>query len=536
MKKLIALTLVLCLMLSGCALDLGEYFRELGMLLGSFNAVAFEDMEYTRPDKSIYRDAVDAVYGELEKGSDVETLMDSVFGFYEQYHSFYTSYALANIHYSKDLTDLYWEEEYNYCIEFSAEVDASFDQLLYALADCPLKQELEAEEYFGEGFFDYYEGESLWDETFTAMMAEEAELQSRYYELSAEALSVPALSEEFFNRYGSRMAQLYVELIALRQKIAAYAGYEDYPSFAYEFYYYRDYTPTQAQSYMASIQQELVPLYRTLAYSDVWHIAARESTEEQTFSYAQSCAKAMGGTVEEAFYLMKNANLYDISYGENKFAASFEVFLSSYGEPYIFMNPTTTVQDQLTFVHEFGHFCNDYATFGGKSSVDVAEVFSQGLEYLSLCYCEDTEDLRKLKMADSLCIYVEQSVYASFEQQAYALEGEDLTVENLYAIYEATGKAYGLDIWNWDRRSFVAIQHFYTAPLYIISYVVSNDAALQLFQMEQAEAGAGLALYGQNLTTQEAGFLAFTEAAGLESPFAEGRVASVRKTMEEVLK
>ena len=55
-------------------------------------------------------------------------------------------------------------------------------------------------------------------------------------------------------------------------------------------------------------------------------------------------------------------------------------------------------------------------------------------------------------------------------------------------------------------------------------------------QMEQAEAGAGLARYEQNLTTQEAGFLAFTEAAGLESPFAEGRVASVRKTMEEVLK
>lgn len=536
MKKIIAIGLVLCLLLGGCALDLGAYFRELGALLMQYDAVAFEDMEYTRPDEGSYRAAVDAVYAELEKGSDVQTLMDSVFAFYEQYYSFYTNYALANIHYSRDLTDIYWEEEYNECIEFSAEVDASFDRLLYALADCPLKEELEAEEYFGEGFFDYYEGESLWDDTFTAMMEEEAVLQSRYYELSAEALGVPFLSEEYFDRYGSKMADLFVELVALRQKIARYAGYEDYPSFAYEFYYYRDYTPRQAQSYMASIQQELVPLYRTLAYSDVWQTAAKESTEEQTFSYAQSCAKAMGGTVEEAFYLMKDANLYDISYGENKFDASFEVFLASYGEPYVFVNPTMTVQDQLTFVHEFGHFCNDYATYGGKSSVDVAEVFSQGLEYLSLCYCEDTQDLAKLKMADSLCIYVEQSVYASFEEQVYALEGGDLTVENVYDIYEKTGKAYGLDIWNWDRRSFVAVQHFYTAPLYIISYVVSNDAALQLYQMEKAEAGTGLALYEQNLTTQEPGFLAFAEAAGLESPFAEGRVASVRKTMEEVLK
>ena len=210
MKKLIALTLVLCLVLSGCALDLGEYFRELGMLLGSFNAVAFEDMEYTRPDKSIYRDAVDAVYGELEKGSDVETLMDSVFGFYEQYHSFYTSYALANIHYSKDLTDLYWEEEYNYCIEFSAEVDASFDQLLYALADCPLKEALEAEEYFGNGDFDSYDGENLWDETFVALLEAESELQNRYYTLSTQELDFVPDTDEYYDAVADDMTQLLV--------------------------------------------------------------------------------------------------------------------------------------------------------------------------------------------------------------------------------------------------------------------------------------------------------------------------------------
>ena len=40
-------------------------------------------------------------------------------------------------------------------------MDAALDQMLYGLADCNIKEELEAEEYFGEGFFDDFEGESI---------------------------------------------------------------------------------------------------------------------------------------------------------------------------------------------------------------------------------------------------------------------------------------------------------------------------------------------------------------------------------------
>lgn len=535
MKKLIALTLVLCLLLSGCMLDLQGYARELFALVQNLDAVPFDKMEYSRPDEESYRSAVEAVYDRLEADADVEDLMQSVFAFYDAYYSFYTNYALANIHYSADLTDIYWEEEYSFCSGFSAEADAALDRLLYDLAACPLKEELEAEEYFGEGFFDAFEGESLWDDTFTAMMEEEAQLQNRYYELSAGALETAFLSEDYFTRYGTRMAELFVELVALRQRMAAYAGYEDYPAFAYDFYYYRDYTPAQALGYMDAVEEELVDLYKTLAYSDVWQTGSQSSDEEQTLSYVKQCAKAMGGTVEDAFFLMEYADLYDISPGENKFASSFEVYLTAYAEPYVFLDPSMTVQDQLTFAHEFGHFCNDYATYGGKTSVDVAEVFSQGMEYLSLCYGQSDSGLTRLKMADSLCIYVEQSAYASFEQKVYGLTGDALTVENVQKIYEETGRTYGLDIWNWDARSYVAIQHFYTAPMYIVSYVVSNDAALQLYQRELAQSGTGLALYEQSLTTQEAGFLSFVEEAGLESPFGEDRIASVRKTLEDAL-
>ncbi len=528
--KILCLCLAAVLLLGGCS---GSWLTDLNLMLGGYTA--FSDMAYTRPDVGRLRQCAQELLEQIPQQKKAAALMEYVYGFFEQYNDFYTNYALADIHYCADLTDLYWDGEYTYCLEATAEVDSLLDQVLYALAASPLKGELESEEYFGPGYFDAYQGESVWTEEFTALMERQSQLVTRYYDLNTQALSVEFYSEEYFTVYGQQMAELFVELVTLRQQIAREAGYADYQSFAYDFYYNRDYTPQQAETLLEEIGTELVPVYRQMGSSDVWEAGRQESMESQTFSYVKNCAKAMGGTVWDAFSLMESARLYDISYSENKYDASFEVFLSNYMEPYVFVNPSLTVYDQLTFAHEFGHFCNDYASFGSMAGIDVAEVFSQGMEYLSLFYGGDTSELRKLKMADCLSIYVEQAGYASFEQQVYGLEAEALTVQNVYDLFEQTGKAFGFDTWNWDSRSFVCVTHFFTNPMYIISYVVSNDAALQLYQAEEAAPGSGLSLLEENLDTQEACFLSFVESAGLKSPFAQGRIGEVRNLLEGIL-
>ena len=71
--------------------------------------------------------------------------------------------------------------------------------------------------------------------------------------------------------------------------------------------------------------------------------------------------------------------------------------------------------------------------------------------------------------------------------------------------------------------------------MYVFSYIVSNDAALQLYQMELENPGSGLACLNENLDVQEPYFLAFLEQAGLESPFAPGRLREVKATFESAL-
>lgn len=516
--KLIALLLVAALLLSGCGLIV---FPK-----------SFSKMEYVRPDATALEQKLTAVEELLPEAESANQIMRVFFDFYNAFISFTTNYSLAYIHYCQDLTDIYWEEEYNYCLSHTTWLDASYNQLLYALADSPFAEELESENYFGPGFFDEFQGESLWDDTLIALLEEESQLLSEYYALSAEEFDG---TEAYYEGTGLKIAEKYLEMIALRQRIAEYTGYADYPSFSYDFYHYRDYTPQQAQDYMDQIRQTLVPLYKQTASRDYTEYAWAESSEEQTLAYVESVANKMGGNIAAAFDAMTRYDLYDIKASEKKYNASFEIYLYSYYLPFIFVNSTGTNQDKLTLTHEFGHFCRDYLSYGAQQSLDVGEYFSQAMENLSLFYGPEGDAMRPLRLQQSLNVYVEQAAYASFEQQVYGLTGDDLTVENVDALFESTMAAYGMDIWGVNKRDYVQIPHIFISPLYIISYIVSNDAALQIYQQEELRAGAGLDTYLATMQTTQLRLLGFVEETGLESPFAPKRLETVRQTFEKAL-
>lgn len=527
--KLLAMLLALIFLLSGCSFNIPTYMR---MMIASYVPTHFDAMKYTRPDVEKLLASIDACVAVADE-ADFKQLEADLTECLMLCHEYRTNYSLAEIRYCCDMTDIYWTDEYNYCMDVSSEVSAAIDQMMYALADSPHREALESDDYFGAGYFDDYEGESLWDETFTALMDQEADLLTEYYDLSA--LLSEAEDGETYDLYVGHLGQILVDLVILRQEIAAYADFGSYHDFAYDFYYQRDYTPQQEAAYLEQVKQELVPIYRELYTSGLDGASVYSRTEQETFTYVETLAENMGGIIWEAFQTMDKNGLYHISYGENKYNASFETYLTVYSEPFIFMNPSETDYDYLTFTHEFGHFCNDYASYGADASIDVAEIFSQGLEYLSLFYGETDNPLDVLQMASSLCVYVEQSAYADFEQRLYSMDPKELTVDSLFALFEEVGTEYGFDCWGLDSQYLVNIPHFYIAPCYVFSYVVSNDAALQLYQLEQAEAGAGLAMYQDNLIPAETTLLAFLEAAGLESPFTVGRIQSVAQLFREIL-
>lgn len=489
----------------------------------------FSDMAYTRPDLDEIQSLLDEAASRAAK-KNAPAILNAVYAFYDAYDWFYTNSALADIHYSADLSDDYWAEENEFCTASASQVEQMLTELNIALAASPCRSRLE-ELFFGEGFFDGYDVDGDWtpDEQLVELLNREAELISQYYTQSAKTTS---LFGSIFPPYKA-MAQTLVDLIRVRNTLAAYLGYDSYEAYANDYLYARDYTPEQVAAYLEEVQEKLTPLYLEADFSTSDH---RQYSEADTLEYVRRAAQAMGGTVLEAFELMEAAELYDITKSSSKYNSSFELYLPSYQVPFIFTNPDGSAFDQLTFAHEFGHFCNDYALGGSYVGVDVSEIFSQAMEYLSLCYVPADESLVAAKMVDSLCTYVEQACYARFEQEMYRIDDAELSVQALADLYADTAAAYGLTGYGYfDSLEFVTITHFYTNPMYVSSYVFSNDAAMQIYRLELDRAGAGLECYLDNLANAEGYFLAFLDSAGLESPFADGRVEEAAETFRQIL-
>lgn len=539
MKKrgtgLVCLALVLSLMLGGCSLGfLGDYLERLSRAVDTISGDAgYEDMVYTRPDMTALEQTLEESCEICRTSTEIDEVLDAIYAYYDCYDEFQTNMLLAYVHYNTDLRDTYWEGENAYCAANAGTVDAGLEELYFALAQSPIREILDGEDYFGPGFLEAYEGESLWDKDFLALLEEEARLEGKYYEVMGE--QTPENYGAFCDAHYDTLAQLLVELVQVRQKIAAHMGYGSYAGYAYDFAHQRDYVPAQAGKLMDAIRQDLVPLYiRMHSEESDWGMEEPCDRQEMT-EYVSRCAEAMGGYAEEAWDLMEGKGLWEIEPGEYKLNASFEVYLPVYRVPLVFVNPTQTQYDKLVLAHEFGHFFHDFVRSGSMTGTDVAEVLSQGMEYLSLCLCGDTEDLARLKMADSLAIYVEQAAYASFEHRLYELAGEELTAENIRGLYAQVGEEFGFDCLEWDTREYVLLTHIYTEPMYLISYVVSNDAALQLYEQEQAEPGSGVEKYLSMPSGEEIQFCGFLEEMGLESVFVPERIPRVKATLEEIL-
>ena len=118
LTALVALVLAAALLLGGCR-NVNDVLDRYYAMLQMGTATAFEDMEYVRPDMTTFRKTLEETMVQVETQTDVDKLMESVYEMYWIYYDFATHYSLAQIHYFLDMTDVYWEKEYNWCMDLN---------------------------------------------------------------------------------------------------------------------------------------------------------------------------------------------------------------------------------------------------------------------------------------------------------------------------------------------------------------------------------------------------------------------------------
>lgn len=530
---------------------------------GYVDVVNFSDMEYERPDAAALYEKMDEALRRAEKGS-FSGARKAMADVYREYAHILTMDTLADIRYSLDVTDEYYKTEYEYTSGIIVEASAAFDSLYAGLAETEAADKLE-EDYFGEGFFDGYDGYTSEDLTEMARLLEkenEAEIKyrqiigDRSFEYGGDVLPYSALrdgslSDEeydaaeraYYSKYNPILGEVFIELVKTRRAIASACGYGSYAEYAYENIHGRDYTPDEVRGYTEDIARYLVPVFKAAAESGkIYDYDYYLADEEDMMAYLENIAENMGGEVKDALEFMTEYNLYDISASPQKREISFQTYIKDYESPYLFINPTGYSNDLFTVSHEFGHYTDAFANYNASSDTDTAETFSQGLEYLGVIYnslgdSKAKEDIKKAKMADSLMIFIEQASLNEFEERVYSLPEEDLTVENINEIYCQVTKDFGYYVPEYDeyyRESWIDITHLFEYPYYVASYVVSNDAAMQIYELETASSGDGAGAYESLLDRNpDESFLKVLEGAGMKSPFDGGRVKELADIFKE---
>ena len=524
--------------------------------------VHFDDMEYVRPDLDALRADIAAAGEALDEGVPflkTRRLLDSCF---DDYYSYYTMYTLADIRSCQNLTDEYYAAEYNWCAENYAVVQQLFDELYYTCAASPIAEELE-EKYFWEGFREEYSDadSSYYTSLAVELMQEESALIAEYRALSAdptierdgvEENDLDVLWElegeeynealvQYYEKYNQRFADIFIRLVEVRNRLADTLGFESYEQMQYYFYFERDYTPEQAAGYVADIKEYMVPLYKEVMadspYGQLWYNAL---SEKELLGIMDTVAGQIGGQVGEAFDFMRDYGLYDVTVSAKKADMSFQTYLSDYEAPFLFLNPYGDTEDILSFAHEFGHYVDAYANYDAYETIDVAEIFSQAMEYLTLSRlesameAEEAENVVRMKLLDTLELYVQQASFAEFESRVYALGAEALSAELLNELSLELAMEYGYFEEGYEEyyaMSWCDITHFFEMPFYVISYPVSNDIAMQIYALEEEQSGQGLEKFMEILDRDYEYFMDAVSAGGFESPFASGRVERVAEQM-----
>ena len=518
--------------------------------------VSYSQMTYQRPELGKIFDLIDRSE-EYSDEADYEKLISTLDEVYAAYWTFDTMYNLANLKSCIDTTDEFYYGECLYFAENYPILSQKIDEMLYELAAGPLSERLD-EDYYEADYLAGYTGESDYSDELVELYQKESDLVYRYQALTSDPeITVDGeqvklydyLSsaysyhdyygavEQYYNEYNSPAAEIYIELVRTRKAIAEYMGYDSYIDYAYAGFS-RDYSPDSVRGYIHEVCLGAVPLYKQLTESgkmDLSYYPGYLSEGDNLAALKESCEK-MGGDVQTIFEYMEKYSLYDITASDLKLNNSFQTYFEDWNAPFIMLYSQNTKGDYTAFAHEFGHFIDAYVNYNSNITIDASEACSQAMEYLAAIYApEELSDVLYAKMLDTVELYAVQGAYNAFEETVYALQDSELTVDNINRIAHETFVEYGAaseSVSDYGGKSWIDVNHFFSNPFYIVSYIVANDAAYQIYRLELDAPGTGVKTF-MKLADRDWGksYLENADAIGLDASLSKERASEIVESL-----
>ncbi len=524
--------------------------------------IPYSQMQVGKSNAQQIYDALENTTEQLEKGIDIDQLMESEETIDDLLEQYYTTASLANLEcYQNSDDEQAWQRSDELSVE-GEQVDSAVMEYLRAVVESPLQEEYRQE--LGEYAYGILQKQLLTNSPQAVeMLQKRTERNNEYNETLSnlrvewkgeqlrmqDVLSDTTISQqdlydliaEYYIGNYDYFSQLYLEMIAYDKQAAAVCGYDDAVQWRYD-QFGREYTLEQVEQLFEDIKTYLVPLQSEIGYSDAMTTPLSYETGVETVGQLFTDT---ADELAEVWAFMQQYELLSLQAEESKMSGvAFTTNLMQYDAPFIYMYWGDTVNDAFTLMHEFGHATDKYFQFGNEEyaqDLDKSETFSQGLEQvMQMRLAEqlgmDGQALEQAKLADMLQIICYQAALEEFQIRAYRLD-DSADGMDLAQLYAQVLQEYGYySIFGEYDPTWFEVTHFFDAPFYTISYVTSATAALELGKMESEKGGVGLQAWLNMLTTnRDQSFEDFLNEAGIASPFENGRIEQCAEFLQQEL-
>lgn len=542
MKKWIAMLLALCLsfsLLAGCQPQVPETQPTTQETQTSTETT--EATEATKPSEdlpsaeellkyTLTQEELSKYYADLEscktmalEGTDregLEALSDSLD---EQYENIQKQQTIAFVNYSRDQTD---EEATQLHLDATDKLTKAYDAMMLMLrevnaSESPIKDVL----------FEDWTEEDL--KMLSAYTSEIAQLEKENEEL---VVQYQALSQE---ELAEGIIPLYQKLIANNNRIAQIYGYDNYYTYGYDVVYARDYTTDtvqQARDYaikylvptVPAILQQFALGFQSLDQEGQQVVAAfmEGSYQDTDKDYVNLYIDSLPEELQE---VMNHLWQYDRAIFADSTGAKEGAFTVNIGDDAIcFFGPG--YDGTLTLVHEMGHYASTLNLDLDECPMDLAELHSQGNEWLFMNELQDALDpkvyavIRDYKMYMDMCTILVSFMVDDFEERIYTTDVSGYTREDFDAVAEEVCQAYGgADFVNNYLTDFQSYWRLVVmeSPVYYVSYAMSDVAALNLYTIASQDREKAYEIYGHLLkdVDLDLGFQENLKKVGLSGPF-----------------
>jgi len=368
-----------------------------------------------------------------------------------------------------------------------------------------------------------------------------------------------------------KLDDIFDKMVALRQKIAVNAGFDNYRDYKFRQYHRFDYTAEDCRQYHDAVEKVVVPVLADtyenrkkqmgLASLRPWDLdvdpQGREPLKpfdniDEYLTGTKQIFQNIGPEFGNQFQEMIDLGLLDLASRKGKAPGGYQESLSEVRKPFIFGNVVGIDNDLRLILHEGGHAFHALASADEPiyayrdAPIEFCEVASQAMElfgfaHLTVFYNEEqVQRSIRSHFEEVIILLAWVAMIDAFQHWIY--ENPNHTPNQRCDIWMQIHNRFGSKLIDWSELDiehkylWQRLLHIFQVPFYYIEYGISLLGALGLWLQSRKDLASALDNYRNALAL--GGSRPLTElfaAAGLEFDFSEKTIKPLVDAVQKQL-